>query len=184
MNGSLEDLYHNWGWLLAFGLLSILWGIFAVAYSIFFTVVSVLVIAWLLIIGGVIEAVQAVRHREHGHLMLYILEAVLAIVVGALLLRSPEAGALVLTLLLAAYFIVAGIFRIVAALTLRLPNWGWTLFSGILTLALGIIVWAGWPVAGAWVLGLLIGINLIFSGWARVMLALALRGGHFEALPV
>jgi uncharacterized membrane protein HdeD (DUF308 family) len=73
-----------------------------------------------------------------------------------------------------------GIFRIVTALALQLPNWGWNLLNGIITLALGVIVWGGWPVSGLWVLGLFIGINLLFTGWARVMLALALRGHRFE----
>jgi uncharacterized membrane protein HdeD (DUF308 family) len=178
MNG-IEELRHNWGWILAFGILSILWGTFAIMYSVFFTVVSIFVLAWLLIVGGVIEGVQAIRHREHGHLLLYILEALLAIVAGALLLRSPAEGALVITLLLAAYFVVIGIFRIVAALMLRLPGWGWTMANGIITLALGVLVWGGWPVTAFWVLGVFIGVNLLFSGWARVMLALALRSDHF-----
>jgi len=182
MDQSIEDLHRHWGWLLTFGLLTLLWGMFAVAYSVFFTVVSVFAIAWLLIIGGVIETVQALRHHGQGHLALYVLEGVLAIVVGLLLLRSPQAGALILTLLLAAYFIVAGIFRIVAAVSLHLPNWGWMLFSGILTLALGVIVWGGWPVTAFWVLGIFVGVNLIFMGVARIMLALALRHDHFAAL--
>jgi uncharacterized membrane protein HdeD (DUF308 family) len=183
MNGSIEQLRHNWGWMLAFGLLTVLWGFFAVAYSVFFTAVSVLMIAWLLIIGGVIEAVIAIRHREHGHVVLYVLEAALAIVLGALLLRDPAAGALVITLFMAAYFVVAGVFRIAIALSLRLPNWGWTLFSGLLTLALGVMVWMGWPATALWVLGLFLGINLIFIGWARVMFALALRTVPFQASP-
>jgi uncharacterized membrane protein HdeD (DUF308 family) len=179
MNG-IEELRHNWGWILTFGILAIIWGMFAITYSVLFTVVSVLVLAWLLIIGGVIEGVHAFRHREQGHLWLYIIEALLAIVAGALLLRSPAAGALVITLLLASYFVVSGIFRIVASLMLRWPGWGWTLLSGTLTLLLGIIVWGGWPVTGFWVLGVFIGISLIFSGVSRVMLALALRSNHFS----
>ncbi|HWZ31207.1 MAG TPA: HdeD family acid-resistance protein [Bryobacteraceae bacterium] len=183
MNG-IAELRKNWGWMLAFGILSILWGIFAITYSVVFTVVSVLTLAWLLIIGGVIEAVHSIRHRERGHLFLYVLEALLAIVVGALLLRSPAAGALVITLLLASYFIVAGMFRIVAALMMRLPGWGWALANGIVTLLLGIFVWGGWPVTGMWVLGVFLGVNLLFTGWVRVMLALALRQDHFtHALP-
>jgi uncharacterized membrane protein HdeD (DUF308 family) len=174
MNG-IAELRRNWGWILTFGIVSILWGILAISYSVFFSIVSVFALAWILIVGGIIEAVQAIRHREQGHLFLYILEALLAIVAGALLLRSPAAGALVITLLLASYFVVIGIFRIVAALMIRLPGWGWTLTNGILSLLLGIIVWGGWPATAFWVLGVFIGVNLIFAGWARVMLALALR---------
>lgn len=178
MNG-IDELRKNSGWLLAFGILLILWGALAIVYSVFFTLVSVLALAWILIIGGVIEAVHAIRHRERGHLVLYLLEALLAIVAGALLLRSPGAGALVITLLLASYFVIAGIFRIIASLMMRLPGWGWVLTSGIVTLGLGIVVWGGWPVTSFWVLGVLVGVNLMFIGWARVMLAMALRSDHF-----
>lgn len=182
MNG-IQELHENWGWMLAFGCLMVLLGMFAVAYSVVFTIISVFWIAWVLIVAGVIEAVHAVRHHERRRLIWYILEALLAIVVGALMLRSPMIGALTLTLLLASYFVIAGVFRIVAALTLRLPNWGWTLFNGILTLALGIIVWGGWPSSAFWVLGLFIGISLIFNGWARIMLAWAIRH-HYPLQPL
>jgi uncharacterized membrane protein HdeD (DUF308 family) len=182
MNG-IAELRKNWPWILTFGCLSIFWGMLAIAYSVMFTLVSVLVFAWLLIVGGLIEGVQAIRHRERGHLLFYLLESLLAIVAGVLLLRSPETGALVITLLIASYFVVIGIFRIAAAIGLRLPNWGWTLTNGVITLLLGIIVWGGWPVSAMWVLGLFIGINLVFTGFAQVMLALALKSHHAEALP-
>ncbi|SRR5579883_1011364 len=183
MNG-IEELRRNWGWILTFGVIAILWGLFAIMYSVFFTLVSVVTLSWLLIIGGVIEGVQALRHRERGHLVLYLLEAVLAIVAGALLLRSPAAGALVITLLLASYFVVAGVFRIVASLMTRLPGWGWMLTSGMITLLLGIIVWGGWPATAFWVLGVFVGVNLLFIGWSRVALALALRSDHFHGHPL
>jgi len=101
-------------------------------------------------------------------------------VVGALLLRGPVLGAVVLTLLLATYFLIAGVFRIVAATVLHLPGRGWVLFNGIATLALGIIVWGGWPASSFWVIGLFIGITVVMSGFARIMLALALRGSHLR----
>jgi uncharacterized membrane protein HdeD (DUF308 family) len=175
-----HQLRENWGWMMLFGCLMVVLGIFAVAYAAVFTVVSVLWTAWILIIAGVVEAVHAIRHHEQGHLVWYILEALLSIVVGALLLRGPILGAVVLTLLLATYFLVAGIFRIVAATVLHLPGRGWVLFNGVVTLALGIVVWGGWPASSFWVIGLFIGITLILSGFARIMLALALRGSDLH----
>jgi uncharacterized membrane protein HdeD (DUF308 family) len=177
MNG-VEALRHNWGWLLAFGCLMVLVGMFAITYSVIFTLITVFWLGWVLIVAGVVEGVQAIRHRDRGHLIWYILEALLAIVIGVLLLRSPGTGALAITLLLATYFVIAGIFRIVAALTFRLPHWGWGLFNGILTLILGIIVWGGWPVTAFWVLGLFLGITLVFRGFTWIMLSLALRHHH------
>lgn len=170
-----EELRHNWGWIILFGCLMVLLGMFAVAYAVLFTIVSVFWMGAVLIAAGVIEAVYAVRHRERGHLIWYLLEALLAIVVGALLLRSPVVGAVALTLLLASYFVLAGVFKIVAALALRFPYWGWTLTNGVLALVLGVIVWGGWPGTSFWVIGLFIGINLIFSGFGWIMLAVALR---------
>src|SRR5579883_1734276 len=178
----LESLLDNWGWMLAFGVVLALWGLFAIAYSVFFTVVSVFAIAWLLIVGGVVEAIHSFRHHRR-HAIWYIIEAILAVAAGFLLLRSPAEGALVITLLLASYFIVSGILRVAAAVTVRMPNWGWLVISGLLSLVLGIIIWGGWPATAFWILGLFVGIHLLFMGWSRIMLAVALRSGHFPMLP-
>lgn len=171
----LHELRRNWGWLLALGIGLIILGIIALVDSVGFTVVSMVFFGWILLIAGIIEAVQTFRHRRSGHLFLHLLNAVLSIIVGLLLLRHPLAGAIVFTLLMAAYFTVAGIFRIVAALAVRVPHWGWALVDGIVTLILGILVWTQWPVSGLWVIGLFIGIDLIFAGWSEVMLASAVR---------
>jgi uncharacterized membrane protein HdeD (DUF308 family) len=179
-----HELRLNWGWIFTFGCISVLAGMVAITYSVIATLVSVIFLGWLLIFGGVLEGVYALRHRERGHVVLYLLEALLAFIVGALLLQSPARGAIVLTMLLATYFVIAGAFRIVGALALHLPHRGWLLASGIINLALGIIVWGGWPVSALWVLGTLIGINMIFSGWARIMLALALKSHRFEPLTI
>ncbi len=175
-----HEFRHFRGWLLACGIISIVAGMAAIAYSVIATLVSVIFFAWLMIFMGVLEFVYAIRHRERGHLALFLLEALLALVLGILLMQSPVRGAIVLTTLLAAYFFVSGIFRVGAALAWRLPNWGWLLVSGILNVGLGIIVFAGWPATGLWVLGLFLGINLLFSGWARVILALALKSDRLE----
>lgn len=166
---------QDWGWLLALGVLSIILGVIALFDSILATIASMIVFGWVLLMAGIVEGVHAFRHRKSGHLFLHSLNAALSVVVGLMLLRRPLAGAVVLTLLLAAYFTVAGIFRIVSALSLRTPHWGWALTNGIITLLLGMSVWAQWPVSGLWIIGLFIGIDLIFTGWAEVMLASGVR---------
>lgn len=171
----VHELRRNWGWLLALGILLIILGVIALWDSVSFTVVSMIFFGWVLLFAGIIEAVQAFRYRRSGHLFWHALNAVLSIVVGIMLLRHPLAGAVVMTLLLAAYFTVAGIFRIVMALAVRTRAWGWRLADGIITLILGILVWTQWPVSGLWVIGLFIGIDLIFMGWSEVMLALSAR---------
>jgi len=172
----LHDMRRNSGWMLALGIALIVLGMFAIGWDVvFITVISVIFLGWVLLIGGIVEAVQAFRHRKGGSFFLHLLSAVLAVVVGFLLLENPTGGALVLTLMLAFYFIAGGIFRIIAALSMRLPSWGWMLFNGIVTLLLGILVLAHWPGSALWVIGLFIGIDMIVTGWARVMLALAVR---------
>jgi uncharacterized membrane protein HdeD (DUF308 family) len=174
-SGGWHEYRRNWGWLLTLGVISIILGLIALTDSVAVTVVSMLVFGWILLIAGIVEAVQAFRHRRAGHLFLHSLNAVLSFVVGLILLRHPLAGALVMTLLLAAYFTVAGIFRIVDAVSLRLPHWGWALANGIITLIFGILVWAQWLVSGLWIIGMFIGIDLIITGWTQIMLALAVR---------
>lgn len=179
---NLQELRRNWGWLLLWGILLIILGIVALGDAVLVTFISMFIFGWVLLIAGVVEAVQAIRHRKAGpgHLLLHVLNAVLGIVVGTMLLRNSLAGALIITLLLAAYFTVAGVFRIVAALAMRIPGWGWALASGIITLILGILVWARWPLSGLWVIGLFIGIDLIIAGWAQVALAIGARRFPFK----
>lgn len=173
--GWVHEIRRHWKWLLFLGILLVILGIIAFADAVAITVISMLLFGWVLLIAGIIEGVQAFRHRRSGHLLLHALNAVLAIVVGIMLLTHPVAGALVMTLLLAAYFTVAGLFRIIAAFSLRIPGWGWMFGNGIITLILGILIWLQWPFSALWIIGLFIGIDLIFTGWSQIMLATAIR---------
>ena len=96
-------------------------------------------------------------------------------VVGIIIVANPGAGALVLTLVMAVFFMVAGLFRIITALVTRFPHWGWLLFSGLITLGLGLLIWRQWPLSGLWVIGTFIGIDMIITGWTWIMLSLAGR---------
>lgn len=174
-HAGLHELRRNWGWLLLWGIVLIVLGTIALVDSVYVTVVSMLLFGWVLLIAGVVEAVQAIGHRKASHLFLHSMNAVLGIVVGIMLLRNSLVGALVVTLLLSVYFVVAGIFRIVSALAVRVPCRGWALTNGIVTLILGILVWARWPISGLWVIGVFIGIDLVLLGWSQVALALAVR---------
>lgn len=170
------DMRGQWGWLLALGICLLILGVIALVDSLTATVVSMLFSGWILLLAGIVEGLQAIRHRGTGRVFLHVLNAALSIVVGVMLLRHPLEGALVFTLLLAVYFIVAAVFRIVTAFNLRrLPGWGWILFDGVATLILGLLIWLQWPISGLWVIGLFIGIDLIVVGASQVMLALALR---------
>jgi uncharacterized membrane protein HdeD (DUF308 family) len=84
-------------------------------------------------------------------------------------------GALAWTLLFASFFTVIGTFRVIAAIRLKFPNWGWAVFDGVVTLVLGILLWAEWPWSGIWFIGFAVGISLVLRGWSYVMFALAIH---------
>ena len=171
----IQELQKNWGWLLALGIISIILGILALGSSAFFTVVSMIFFGWILVIMGILQIVYSFWQRHWGGFFLHLVKGILAFVVGVIMIGNPAASALILTLMLAMFFMVAGLFRIITALSMRFPSWGWLLFDGIIALLLGILLWAQWPLSGLWAIGMFIGIDLIFSGWSSVMLALAAR---------
>jgi uncharacterized membrane protein HdeD (DUF308 family) len=170
-----HELRRNWGWLLTLGIALVFLGVIAVVDAVAVSVISIIFFGWVLIVAGIVEAIHAFRHRNGGHFFLHVLDAVFSFIVGIMLLRDSLAGLLVMTLLLAVYFIVAGIFRIVAAFAVRVPGSSWMLVDGIITLILGILVWAQWPTAALWIIGLFIGINLITTGFSQMLLAFAVR---------
>jgi uncharacterized membrane protein HdeD (DUF308 family) len=170
---SLANFQKNRGWFLALGILLIIGGTLAIIYDVAATLISVLFFGWLLIIVGAFEAIQSFWQPRWGGFFLHLIVGILAVVVGYHLLSAPLAGALVLTLVMAIYFMVIGIVRAITAIAMRFPGWGWVLLSGVITFILGILIRSQWPATGLWVIGLFIGIDLIFSGWAYVMLSLA-----------
>jgi uncharacterized membrane protein HdeD (DUF308 family) len=106
------------------------------------------------------------------HFWLQLVSVVLFILVGSLFLRNPGEGLLTLTLLLIVFFMVEGISKVIFALTIRpFPNWGWVLGSGIVGILLAFYLWASIPVSAVWVLGVLLGIELICEGAALGHLA-------------
>ena len=136
---------------------------------------SVLLLGWLLIIGGVLEAVYAFWQERWGAFFIDLTVGILYAVVGFMMVANPGVAALTLTLLIAMFLILAGLFRTVAAIAARPPHWGWLLAHGVVSLVLGILIWRQWPVSGLWVIGLFVGIELLLNGATLIMLG-ARRG--------
>src|SRR3981081_3897306 len=171
----VEGLRHRWGWLLALGVSMAFLGTVALFITPAATLGTVLVLGWLLVVSGVVEAIQSFRVRQWGGIFLHLIGGILGVLVGLLIVTHPVAGALAWTLLFASFFTVIGIFRLVAAIRLKFPNWGWAAFDGAVTLLLGVLLWAQWPWSGFWFLGIAVGISLVLRGWAYVMFAFALH---------
>src|SRR5262249_37824402 len=139
------------------------------------TVVSMLFFGWLLLIAAAIEIIQTVMAGRETGMFQHLAAAVLFGVVGILIVWRPVVTAEVLTLLMGAFFLVTGLFQIVATVISALPYWGRHVLNGIITLLLGFLVLAQLPVSGLWVIGMFVGIDLVFYGIAWIALALHLR---------
>ncbi len=171
----LENLRHRWGWFLLLGIILICLGTIALLMTPVATVAAVLVLGWLMVASGVIEIIHGFRMHGWGGIFLHLIGGIVGVVIGLLVVTHPIAGALAWTLLFASFLTVIGLFRVIIALRLKFMNWGWAVFDGVITLLLGVLVWAGWPSSGLWFLGISLGITLLLRGWSYVMLALALR---------
>jgi uncharacterized membrane protein HdeD (DUF308 family) len=169
------EFRRAWGWLLALGLGMVLLGLVALGSLPFVTLAYVFYLGFMLILAGILSCLQAFQVRRSSHFLLALLGGVLDIVVGFLMVNHVGEAAAVMTLLLATFFFVGGIFRLVAAAVLCFPNWPWTVFSGVVSVMLGVSIWRRWPYDSFWVIGLFIGIELLVRGCSVVMLALAAR---------
>ncbi len=174
----------TWGGLFVTGLLVAAVGVIALLAYVTSGLASVILLGALLIGAGIVEMVYAFRvGREDRALLL--LSGLLSIVVGVLFLIRPHAGMAALTFLLAGYFFVGGLFRLVTSIGERYPHWGWDFFYGLTAIALGVIVVAEWPFSAMWLVGTLVGVELIVRGVAMMGAGVGLRTvlHHPERVP-
>ena len=176
-----EELKQNWLWFLVLGIILDVLGLFALTWAVVATIASVVIFGWLLLIGGVLSVAHAFLRRRWGGFFLDLVAGLLYLVVGLMFIANPVAEAIVLTLLLALVLIIGGLFRIVTAVSVRFHHWGWMLLNGVISLLLGILIWQQWPAASLWVIGLFVGIDLIFYGLSLMMLGLMAKGMNTPA---
>jgi uncharacterized membrane protein HdeD (DUF308 family) len=163
-------------WYLVQGGLMILAGILALFYPAVSSVAVVLFLGWLLIITGVVQGISLIDARSVPHFWLQLVSVALFVIVGVLFLRNPGESLLTLTLLLIVFFMIEGISKVIFALTIRpFPHWGWVLASGVVGILLSLYLWASIPVTAIWLLGVLLGIELICEGAALGHLAWQVR---------
>lgn len=177
------EIRKAWGWLLAWGILLVVAGVAGLGYALALSVVTTIFVGGLLVAYGVVEVVQAFRHRRWSGFLLFLLGGLLSIVAGVLIWAQPLAGMEVLTLLAAAYFIVLGAFRSVVAVSSRHPGWVFGLLNGGVSVLLGLLIWNRWPASSLWIIGMFVAIDMIFQGWNYVMLALVARRGAAAIAP-
>jgi len=164
------------GWAIAWSILLIALGIIAIAIPMVAAVAVTTLVAWLLIFGGIFHFVMAFSTRGAGAVLWEVLVALVYIFGGGYMLFHPLLGVATLTLLLGAFFLVEGIFEIVAFFRIRgVSGSGWMLFDGLITLLLAGLIWAHWPSSSAWAIGTIVGVGLLISGFKWLMISLAAR---------
>ena len=169
------EMIHHWGWFLAFGIVLMLLGIAAIVRSTTATAVSMYFFGWLLVVASILEFVTAFMVGNWAGFFLHLLLAILFGITGGVMLARPVMSAEALTLVMSVFFLLAGLYQLIASLWAHLPGWGWQVLSGVITTVLGVLVLAGWPATGFWVIGLFVGTSLVFSGWAWIALAIGLH---------
>lgn len=173
----LADFGKNWGFFLAWGVSLVILGILAITFASFTTLISVIFLGFLLLFSGILVIIDAIQfwRGKGSNFFLQLLAGILYAIVGLTFIFTPMLGSISLTLLLGILFVILGIFRIYYAISHRLPRSGWVLFSGIVTLLLGILILAKWPATGLFIIGLFVGIDLLFLGMNYIMAALVAR---------
>jgi uncharacterized membrane protein HdeD (DUF308 family) len=172
----MKELKKSWGWFLALGILLIALGILAIVVPYIPGLAIVLMLAIVIAASGVGHLINAFRSRKWKDIVFNVLVGILYVLAGLILFSRPGIGLAGLTLLVAMLLILEGV--LVLTLAFRLPKKsgrGWTFVSGIIAILLGIFIGVQWPVSALWLIGTIIGINMIIKGWSTLWFSLAIR---------
>lgn len=178
----IDDIKANAKLAVISGVILIISGLLALMSPLVAGLSLTIMVGVLLIIGGVSQCVLAFKAGAFGRALLMLVVGLLMIAAGVFMMQQPVAGLASITLLLVGYLIAAGICETIVAFQLKPANgWGWVLFNGIITLLLGIMLWRQFPLSGAFAIGILFGIKMIFSGWALVFIGRTVKTVAKEA---
>lgn len=175
LSRELSHLTDKWWCFVLIGVILLLCGTFALAYPFAASVGITIVFGVTLLIGGAVLIAGSFWTGRWSAFSIQILIGIAYLVTGVMIAETPVESTGVLTMLIAAMFIVGGLFRAVVSLVERFPMWGWSLANGIITLLLGVIIVRHFPEAALWLIGTLVGIEILFNGWFWIMLGVEAR---------
>jgi len=171
-----QPLRAKSGWIVALGVVYVIAGAVALSSVVMATVISVFLVGIMMIVAGIAEVISALQVKSWGKFVLWLLLGALYVVAGILTFENPLLAAKLLTLLLGASLIASGIVKIVLAFNMKAgASWGVVVFSGLITLVVGLVIVARWPVNSLYILGLFLAVDLIFSGVGWISIGLGLR---------
>jgi uncharacterized membrane protein HdeD (DUF308 family) len=174
----LQHMQQHWCWFLLLGALLTMGGTAAIVVPLLTataSLVAMIVLGLVLMIAGAAVMIGSIWAGQWSGMLVHLLVGILYLGIGFLIIDNPVQAVMVATLYIAMIFILLGTFRIVAALVVHFPQWGWALLNGVVTLLAGIVIYKHFPKSALWVIGLLVGLEMLFNGWGWIMLALGLR---------
>jgi uncharacterized membrane protein HdeD (DUF308 family) len=185
-SSDITPLRAKWGWIVALGVVYTIAGFIALGSIVMATVASVFVVGVMMIIAGVAELINAFQIKSWGKFLIWALLGVLYIVAGFVTFENPLFAAVLLTLILGASLVASGAVRIFLAFNMKRETpWIWVALSGVITLLLGLLILARWPINSIYILGLFLGIDLIMAGagWIGLGFGLHRRPVTSQAAP-
>ncbi|MBR1091447.1 HdeD family acid-resistance protein [Bradyrhizobium manausense] len=176
LGSGIAALHAKWGWIVALGVVYLIAGFVALGSVVMATVASVLVVGAMMIVAGAAEIIGAFQMKSWGKFLIWALLGVLYVIAGFLTFDNPLFAAVLLTLFLGASLIASGAVRLFLAFSMKRESpWVWVALSGAITLLLGLLIVARWPVNSVYILGLFLGIDLVMAGAGWISLGLALK---------
>ena len=172
----IRALRAKWGWIVGFGVFAVIAGFIALGSVVMATASAVFIVGFMMLMAGVAEIVAAFNAKDWGHRILWLLLGALYVFAGFVCIQNPFQAATLLTLMLGIALIVVGLLRIFLATRMKQGTpWGWVVVSGIISFLLGLMIVAKWPISSAYVLGIFLGVDLIFMGTGWITIGLALK---------
>ncbi len=179
LGSGIAAVRGKWGWIVALGVVYLIAGFIALGSVVMATVASVIVVGAMMIVAGIFEIIGAFQLKSWGKFLIWALLGVLYVVAGFLTFENPLLAAVLLTLFLGAALIASGVVRLFLAFSMKRESpWVWVALSGAITLLLGLLIVARWPVNSVYILGLFLGIDLVMAGVGWVSLGFSLRRRH------
>jgi uncharacterized membrane protein HdeD (DUF308 family) len=177
-----QTVADNWGWFLTLGIVLVVAGIAAIMFPLVSTIAAKIALGWIFLAAGVVMIIHAFSIQRWGGFLMELLLGVLYLVAGGWLAFFPLTGIVTLTILLAALFLAEGVLEVIMGFRVR-PHegWGWLVFSGLIAVAVGLLIAAELPSSAVWAIGLLVGVNLLSTGISFIVLALAGKRGTAPA---
>jgi len=166
---------RHWGWFLVSGILLIILGSLSLGSVFLTSLYSVIALGFFMGIGGLVQLFEGIQTRRWSGFFFHLLLGLLYISAAAVIFMSPGISLVTITFIIAALFFSAGLFRIISSLILRFRQWGWTFFSGLIAIALAVMILNSWPASSLWVIGTFVGVDLLFYGISIIAFAFSSR---------